>query len=242
MRPTLGWSPPPRKIGRQLATLIQEAIRRALKYRKPVPTIVVEDARADPESISVSDDIKSDGSTITFRMSVGLTTETPKGRSLTYVEIPVSLSGERGRVVRTPGYNRSYPNNIRPTEAKLVPGPAKIVALEQEVYRQIFKSYGESLVLDDMLVLSRLDNKRIDHFIAGFEGNAANVAGSCSRMLYFSAIVITTVGFGDIVPITPFARGLVATEAVLGIILAGFFLNAVAHRASKGPSDRPDAK
>jgi hypothetical protein len=52
-------------------------------------------------------------------------------------------------------------------------------------------------------------------------------------MLYFSAIVISTVGFGDIVPMTPIARFLVAVQAILGVSLAGLFLNALAHRASK---------
>jgi hypothetical protein len=53
-------------------------------------------------------------------------------------------------------------------------------------------------------------------------------------MVYFSAIVITTVGFGDIIPITNTARLLVALEAVLGIVLVGLFLNAVAFRLSTG--------
>ncbi|MBK8208683.1 MAG: two pore domain potassium channel family protein [Rhodospirillales bacterium] len=53
-------------------------------------------------------------------------------------------------------------------------------------------------------------------------------------MLYFSSIVITTVGFGDIVPMTALARGIVAFEAVLGVILAGLFLNAIAYRAAGG--------
>ncbi len=36
-------------------------------------------------------------------------------------------------------------------------------------------------------------------------------------------------GFGDIVPLTPKARALAAAEAVLGWILAGLFLNAIAN-------------
>jgi voltage-gated potassium channel Kch len=39
---------------------------------------------------------------------------------------------------------------------------------------------------------------------------------------YFSATTITTVGFGDIIPVTPLARALVGIEAVLGLVLAGF--------------------
>lgn len=64
-------------------------------------------------------------------------------------------------------------------------------------------------------------------------GNAISITGSFSRMLYFSAIVITTVGFGDIVPISDFTRLLVAFEAVFGILLVGLFLNAIANKLAK---------
>jgi hypothetical protein len=52
-------------------------------------------------------------------------------------------------------------------------------------------------------------------------------------MMYFSAVVITTLGLGDIIPMTTLARTLVAVETVTGIVLAGFFLNALAYRATK---------
>jgi voltage-gated potassium channel Kch len=46
-------------------------------------------------------------------------------------------------------------------------------------------------------------------------------------MIYFSAVTITTLGFGDIVPITAHARTSVI-EAISGVILIGLFLNALA--------------
>jgi hypothetical protein len=36
---------------------------------------------------------------------------------------------------------------------------------------------------------------------------------------------MTTVGFGDIVPITTTARLVVARQAILGLVLLGLFLN-----------------
>jgi Ion channel len=57
-----------------------------------------------------------------------------------------------------------------------------------------------------------------------------SVGGSWLRMLYFSAIVATTVGFGDIVPLTTEARILTALEAVLGVLFAGLFLNSIVRR------------
>jgi hypothetical protein len=54
------------------------------------------------------------------------------------------------------------------------------------------------------------------------------------RMLYFSVITVTTVGFGDIVPVTRFARALVTLEAFLGPVVLGFFLSAIGSKIA-GP-------
>lgn len=53
-----------------------------------------------------------------------------------------------------------------------------------------------------------------------------------TRMTYFSAVTITTLGFGDIAPISDKARWAVALESILGIIFIGLFLNALARRFS----------
>ncbi|MCW2983805.1 MAG: hypothetical protein JWR63_1375 [Conexibacter sp.] len=53
------------------------------------------------------------------------------------------------------------------------------------------------------------------------------------RYLYLSAVTITTLGFGDITPITTTARLLVGLEAVLGVVLIGLFLNGVAQRSRR---------
>ena len=68
-------------------------------------------------------------------------------------------------------------------------------------------------------------------------GDPTKLTGSYLRMLYFSSIVITTVGFGDIVPISILSRSSVAIEAVVGVILAGLFLNAIAYRAGQSKTE-----
>ena len=55
------------------------------------------------------------------------------------------------------------------------------------------------------------------------------------RMLYFSAVTITTLGFGDIAPISTKARMLVMLESVLGIILIGLFFNSLALARWRAP-------
>lgn len=54
---------------------------------------------------------------------------------------------------------------------------------------------------------------------------------SFSDAFYFSVVTITSLGFGDIFPATgSWGRILVAVEAIIGILIIGFFLNDVAQR------------
>ncbi len=56
----------------------------------------------------------------------------------------------------------------------------------------------------------------------GLENPSKGMAnGLFTRMLYFSAVTATTLGYGDIVPITNAARLAVAVESMLGLILMG---------------------
>lgn len=48
--------------------------------------------------------------------------------------------------------------------------------------------------------------------------------------IYFSIVTLTTLGFGDIYPITLCGKILVISEALIGIILIGLFLNAISHK------------
>jgi hypothetical protein len=63
---------------------------------------------------------------------------------------------------------------------------------------------------------------------SALSGSPDELPGHILRMLYLSSVTITTLGFGDIVPITNGARLAVAAEAILGVLLIGFFLNALA--------------
>ncbi len=68
----------------------------------------------------------------------------------------------------------------------------------------------------------------IIRFAQAKRGFPDQLDGQFVRMLYLSASTITTLGFGDIVPLTTPARLAVSLEAVLGILIMGLFLNAVA--------------
>ena len=73
------------------------------------------------------------------------------------------------------------------------------------------------------LVLSMQEHEMLE---AGRQVNAT--FSVYLRMLYFSAVTITTLGFGDIAPISTRARMLVTLESVLGIILIGLFFSSIA--------------
>jgi hypothetical protein len=79
--------------------------------------------------------------------------------------------------------------------------------------------------------------KRIVGFDAATRGFPSGISGGFGRMLYLSAATITTLGYGDIVPLSPITRALVASEAVLGVVLIGLFLNSLAHESAAGHQD-----
>lgn len=72
------------------------------------------------------------------------------------------------------------------------------------------------------------------HSISLFEiKNNGVVVSDLSSCFYFSAVTITTLGYGDILPSNIPTRLLVIVEASLGVILAGLFLNSLAHKQSQ---------
>ncbi|MBD1366991.1 two pore domain potassium channel family protein [Mucilaginibacter sp. ZT4R22] len=74
-----------------------------------------------------------------------------------------------------------------------------------------------SIVLKD----DQIEN--INNLIGYNQGLIIN--DSLKRMIYFSAVTISTIGYGDIVPIDDNLRLLVGFEAILGIVFIGLFIN-----------------
>ncbi len=65
------------------------------------------------------------------------------------------------------------------------------------------------------------------------QGFPAGIPGNLSRMLYLSATTVTTTGYGDIVPITTQARFLAISEAILGLVIVGLFLNSISQQRQR---------
>jgi hypothetical protein len=85
-------------------------------------------------------------------------------------------------------------------------------------------------------------HEEIRSFIEGYEGFPHGVPQTFGRMLYLSAITITTVGYGDVVPLTGTARTLVALEATLGIVLLGLFIGSLSSRKQQPSVQRETAE
>jgi len=63
------------------------------------------------------------------------------------------------------------------------------------------------------------------YYLIAEDFNVKNL--SLVQSLYFSVVTITTLGFGDIAPVTDLARSIVASEAIIGVVIIGLFLNAL---------------
>jgi hypothetical protein len=78
----------------------------------------------------------------------------------------------------------------------------------------------------------------IEEYSSACHGLPRKVTGGFPRFLYLSAVTITTLGYGDIIPVNNLARTLVALEAVIGIVLAGLFVSSVWQNRGKPDKSR----
>lgn len=58
--------------------------------------------------------------------------------------------------------------------------------------------------------------------------------------IYLSITTVTTLGLGDITPMTDMAAALIASECVLGVMIAGLFLNSIAFKKSEAASEKKE--
>jgi hypothetical protein len=112
-------------------------------------------------------------------------------------------------------------------------GNATLPPLFAQTSRALFKN---RLGARSSLVVTGPIAAKFERLSGAFAGDPAEASGLYLRMLYLSATTITTLGLGDIQPLSSSARTWVSVEAVAGIVLAGFFLNAVATRR-RGEAD-----
>ncbi|MGB2823800.1 MAG: potassium channel family protein, partial [Phycisphaerae bacterium] len=100
-------------------------------------------------------------------------------------------------------------------------------------FRKLFVAHRFTPQMTPAILLQRGQGlfQGIRDYADAHEGRPGwTTSGAFWRMLYFSVVTQTTLGYGEIAPITSTARTLVAAQSIFGIILVGMFLNSVGQR------------
>ena len=106
--------------------------------------------------------------------------------------------------------------------------------------RAVFRTSPKGIVSrDGALVFDAELQDRLTSLRDGFRGFPAKSTGSFWRLFYFSAVTQTTLGFGDIVPISNSTRLAVSIQSILGIVIIGHFLNSLAQPMASNSDSRP---
>jgi hypothetical protein len=202
----------------EIVRTIEAAIRRTAEKKG---SFIEDKWEIVPNSIFVLRLNASSEGTIAFDLSVGARNKA------THNGVTLWVAASLGSASRV----------ILPLEGS-EPKIRRILEIHETKWAKEFQDPNEELFRENLNALTGVEfladeDLALSQFFSGTMGDALSVSDSFWRMLYFSAVVITTVGFGDIVPMTGPARSLVATEALAGIVLAGFFLNAIAFRAAR---------
>jgi len=123
-----------------------------------------------------------------------------------------------------------FPSGKRDVVVRLDPTVAEHKYIGRFDFRRLFVRRGivggegerASMDLHDELFARIRDYAKAHEGIPG-----STTGGRFCMMLYFSAVTQTTLGFGDIVPISGLSRYLAALQCILGVAVAGFFLISV---------------
>ncbi|WBW99658.1 potassium channel family protein [Oceanirhabdus sp. W0125-5] len=101
------------------------------------------------------------------------------------------------------------------------------IDVEKINYNQLFKHEG---FLSPVIKIDQDIENEIQDFLLASKGFSNDINNHFLSMLYLSAVTITTIGYGDIVPITLITRMLITIEALVGMTLMGIFLNNITYR------------
>lgn len=193
---------------------------------------VTEVAVAD---LQVSDSSDAEQAKVTFDVLIPATTTTSKGfNGATVQHLSVSMP------LRSP-YAEGSDAGLFDFKPIAVEGPrAEFPFRAADVFprRHLAATAGRP---GPVLALPRDVQTDLQDLWHSNQGLAAGIAGQFGRFLYLSAVTITTLGYGDIVPIGTIARWLVAIESVLGIIVIGAFLGSLynsRHESRPEPTGR----
>lgn len=66
-----------------------------------------------------------------------------------------------------------------------------------------------------------------------FASSPANIDELTGKLVYFSFVTLTTVGYGDVVPLSPYARSLAMAEAMVGQLFPAILIGALVAMAMR---------
>ena len=117
------------------------------------------------------------------------------------------------------------------TDFSVYPSPLK--EQFEKLFELIFgqENYGFGMRAP-ALTLGYLEDLQLRRYFENVREGQGAINRSIWAAMCLSAKVMTTLGPGDTVPTTKVAVAIVASEAIVGIILVALFLNSVAYRAS----------
>ncbi|WP_128956981.1 potassium channel family protein [Bradyrhizobium zhanjiangense] len=164
--------------------------------------------RFHPKSLAVSD-VQVDGSFLAAKVDILLFQSKVPDEPLT---IPINRLYENHSVTMRLGPVERHPAgflSIRYDSNALDPNLKAFVVASKPHCDRILQDFTES------------DSVNVSNFAEGRNNDPLKVSAKFWRMTYFSVVVITTLGFGDIVPMTQASRAWVAVEAMLGTVLTG---------------------
>lgn len=108
-------------------------------------------------------------------------------------------------------------------------------ALSNIEIEKIFKIKYLNETLDNGIIIEEKLYKNINEYIINNDGNPSinrksfiyYIKHNFTRMFYLSMVTITTLGFGDIVPLTNVTRILIGLESTIGVVILGYFVNII---------------
>jgi hypothetical protein len=166
------------------------------------------------ETVSTGDLSVPDPSKIEFKLRYGCGSANSQG----YSGLMLTMDGERLGTEITPGGQVTYLFELSQT------GDDRACGFDIGTLAGESHEHATAVVIK----VGPGTARRVNALLRAKAGFTDLLPGRPARSLYLSAVTITTLGFGDVVPVTTGARLLVGTEALADVIVAGLFLNAVA--------------
>lgn len=220
-----------REIADQVRDGLTIAFRNALTKR----TALYKTVHVAPDRVILSA-LKPDGSHLLFPLRLELI-NLEKGKEWQVIlPVPMKINTQAVLYKKTPLGAESF--SLFPLmEAQWDAGMFETMTGFYEDSSTLRKNIENAL---RTIQVTREDLNRVRAFTAGHLGLPYQVPRGFSRMLYLSMVTITTLGYGDIEPLTNLTRWLTGIEATLGIILLGLFIGSVARSRGNQSVEKED--